>query len=483
MFTEVGSKSVSGLLLLPVTFERELNQTIRVHSNIFFSLGTAYQDAVKDWSDFVAPESKGGAGMRCIVVCPAYRLNVFGFLSVPEQDGHTDGKGNFGFFDQRAALEWTHRFASSLRGNPDNISVSGLSAGAQSAHAQVLYEFDRSQHDDAYRPIIKRILLRSGTAMVPCREASEAREGFLELCEKLDISANTDEARLTALREVPASDIVKAIPKMKLHTFRPVLDGGVAQGGFVSSTAGINMQKGVFSQWCKRNGITFILSEAANEEEIYKLINYPKKAPWKAELIRELYNYYPARLVEALLEAYDLPADDETDPKAWVHSFGEVSTDAQVYSAERLLYKYLVRPDIGGLNQEDVLRARLERRAAVYDDAFPKWMGVFHGCEDTLYGFNRPMIQAATNRAEAVRDLSAFIDFLEPFKGWLAGVSSQQTWDQWLKAPGKALDSGQTTAIVRVLRSNGEIELEEDIRASDKAKAMRALESTIVAPR
>lgn len=74
----------------------------------------------------------GETACQCIIVCPAYRVNVFGFLAseVLGQDGAgCDAVGNFGFWDQRLALEWTWKWISYFGGDPSCITVGGYSAG------------------------------------------------------------------------------------------------------------------------------------------------------------------------------------------------------------------------------------------------------------------------------------------------------------------------------------------------------------------
>ena len=75
---------------------------------------------------------------RCIVVAPAYRLNLFGFLSSSELlQACPDFGVNLGFWDQRLALQWTWENISYFGGNPSNITVSGYSAGANSVFHQL----------------------------------------------------------------------------------------------------------------------------------------------------------------------------------------------------------------------------------------------------------------------------------------------------------------------------------------------------------
>ncbi|GKZ31954.1 hypothetical protein AbraIFM66950_000934, partial [Aspergillus brasiliensis] len=83
-------------------------------------------------NSFTAAALLGDAGLNAIVVVPAYRLNVFGFLYSSEivKDASSVGEtaGNHGFWDQRQALEWTRDNISLFGGNPSQITVSGYSA-------------------------------------------------------------------------------------------------------------------------------------------------------------------------------------------------------------------------------------------------------------------------------------------------------------------------------------------------------------------
>lgn len=224
----------------------------------WLQVGDAYQAPEKDFSDLLAPAEDGGAGMDCVVVCPSYRLNAFGFLASSALDPQ-EGRANFGFHDQRAALEWVAANARHLGGDPGNVTVSGLSAGAQSAHAQILHEYSLSQLDGAYKPLIRRVLLRSGTAMLPCKTLGEVAPQLVELCDALGVGEGPDAERIAALRKVPGQEIADVLKKLRMHTFRAVWDGGPSKGGFVSETWGEDMRSGRFSKWCKSRGITFVL--------------------------------------------------------------------------------------------------------------------------------------------------------------------------------------------------------------------------------
>ena len=69
-----------------------------------------------------------------ILVTINYRLGMMGFLSHPllaKED--VDGvSGNYGTWDQVAALKWVHKNIAQFGGDPDNITIFGQSAGAAS---------------------------------------------------------------------------------------------------------------------------------------------------------------------------------------------------------------------------------------------------------------------------------------------------------------------------------------------------------------
>ena len=67
-----------------------------------------------------------------IAVTINYRLGPLGFVCLPqlqEEAGHT---GNYGLYDQLAALQWVHRNIASFGGDPEKVTLMGQSAGAMS---------------------------------------------------------------------------------------------------------------------------------------------------------------------------------------------------------------------------------------------------------------------------------------------------------------------------------------------------------------
>ncbi|MCQ2592255.1 MAG: carboxylesterase family protein [Treponema sp.] len=73
-----------------------------------------------------------------VVVSVNYRLNVFGFLAHPEITKEApEAPGNFGLLDQQAGLKWVHENIAAFGGDPNNVTISGQSAGGGSVLHQI----------------------------------------------------------------------------------------------------------------------------------------------------------------------------------------------------------------------------------------------------------------------------------------------------------------------------------------------------------
>jgi para-nitrobenzyl esterase len=67
-----------------------------------------------------------------VVVTINYRLGPLGFLALPALSKETTrgSSGNYGLLDQVAALLWVHRNIDKFGGDPQNVTICGVSAGA-----------------------------------------------------------------------------------------------------------------------------------------------------------------------------------------------------------------------------------------------------------------------------------------------------------------------------------------------------------------
>ena len=108
------------------------------------------------------PEYDGAAFAKrgVILVTVGYRLGVLGFLVHPWLSEEGGGiSGNYGLYDQVAALDWVRENISLFGGDPDNITIFGQSAGAVSVQALVSSKLTRGK--------IKGAILQSGGGYNP----------------------------------------------------------------------------------------------------------------------------------------------------------------------------------------------------------------------------------------------------------------------------------------------------------------------------
>lgn len=90
-----------------------------------------------------------------VVVTANYRLGALGFLRLDHLlgDDYADS-GNCGLLDQVAALRWVHDNIAAFGGDPDNVTLAGVSAGGKSV-ANLMAT-------DAARGLFHRAIIHSG---------------------------------------------------------------------------------------------------------------------------------------------------------------------------------------------------------------------------------------------------------------------------------------------------------------------------------
>lgn len=93
---------------------------------LFFLHGGYLQFGSPNGSDYMGLLQTPG---KCIIVLPGYRVNLFGFLAARELEEENGHAGNYGFWDQRLALEWTRDKIRYFGGDATNLTVVGYSAG------------------------------------------------------------------------------------------------------------------------------------------------------------------------------------------------------------------------------------------------------------------------------------------------------------------------------------------------------------------
>ncbi|CAP26727.1 Protein CBR-GES-1 [Caenorhabditis briggsae] len=107
-------------VIKPKTIEKKLPVLFWVHGG-GYEIGSGSQHGYEFFADRYTSQG-------VIVVTIQYRLGFMGFFS----EGTSDAPGNYGLFDQAAALRFVKENIGNFGGDPDDITIWGYSAGAAS---------------------------------------------------------------------------------------------------------------------------------------------------------------------------------------------------------------------------------------------------------------------------------------------------------------------------------------------------------------
>ncbi|KAE8415056.1 Alpha/Beta hydrolase protein [Aspergillus pseudocaelatus] len=149
-------------------------------------------DLVTDPAKLVADSIEASQPM--IVVSINYRLNIFSF---------GDGKErNLALKDQRLGIDWVRKNIAAFGGNPDNITLSGESAGAVYVHAHLITG-----------PPVERAVLASGSLYLSSPLPVERGNGLIQV-----LQTKVKELGQPSLREASVSALIQALKECNVNT-------------------------------------------------------------------------------------------------------------------------------------------------------------------------------------------------------------------------------------------------------------------------
>lgn len=143
-----------------------------------------------------------------------YRLGKFGFFAHPELTRESPHKasGNYGFLDQVAALQWVQKNIAAFGGDPKRVTIAGESAGSYSVSAQMASPLAKN--------LIAGAIGESGSLLgSPAVSLAEVEKMGVEIGEKIGA------ASLTALRAMPAQELLEATSKPEIPRLPTMVDG------------------------------------------------------------------------------------------------------------------------------------------------------------------------------------------------------------------------------------------------------------------
>ncbi|XP_071971250.1 cholinesterase-like isoform X1 [Engystomops pustulosus] len=324
------------------------------------------------------------ASENVIVVSLNYRLGALGFLAFP---GNAKAPGNAGLFDQRLALQWVHENIAAFGGNPDSVTIFGISAGGVSVGYHVI--------SPGSRPYFNRAIMQSGspTADWAFRSRESTRKLSLKLAKSVDCPTEDDDATIACLQKVDANKLtstqILGMTGPTLTFFVPILDDDFLTDIPKSLVKYSKVNTDILIGVAKDDGSTFTLMGAPgisvknesliNTEQLKDGLKFyfPSEDDINVKSVMLLYkDWNDAKNKEKNREALEKILKDNffTCPAKYFANF-VVKAKNNVF-----VYEYAHRPSI---------------------ETLPEWMGVIHGAEVTML-FGHPLIspQKFTNQEQ-----------------------------------------------------------------------------------
>lgn len=204
-----------------------------------------------------------------IVVNMGYRLGIFGFFAdeelSAESPNHTTG--NYGLLDQIMALEWVRENISAFGGDPENVTISGESAGSACVSALSVSPLAKG--------LFRRVVGESSTVTAP-KPAHSFR-----MLEDAFTAAKETKARFHSdsvedLRAVPAE---KLASEMNTHHHITVDGYVLPDTPYELYVRGIHNEEAQLHGFNRQESAPFILFEQANvknyEQKVRALFEEP----------------------------------------------------------------------------------------------------------------------------------------------------------------------------------------------------------------
>ena len=328
----------------------------------FYGGGNVAGDASEPRYDGESMAKKG-----IVVVSCNYRLNVFGNFAHPELSMETayKGSGNYGYFDQIAALKWVQKNIAKFGGNPKKVTIAGESAGSISVSYQMASPLSKG--------LMSGAIGESGAGinptMSPVTLAEAEKQG-------VEFAKNAGVPTLKQLRALSTREIYEMYVESKRFGFPVVLDGyfmpkSLPQIFNAKEQAQIPLLLGWNS--AEIPGMAFMQGKPYNEENY--LARVKKEYPTDFEEVLKLYPHGSEKEIE--LSATALAADRFISYSTWKWF------DLHRNNSSQPVYRYLyskIRPEL----VDNSMASGLAGGTVMKDANTPKPplpVGAPHACE------------------------------------------------------------------------------------------------------
>ena len=271
---------------------------------------------------------EGLAREGVIVVNMGYRLGVFGYYANEELAAESPAgtTGNYGMLDQIKALEWVRDNIAAFGGDPDNVTLSGESAGSASVSALCTSPLATG--------LFGRVILESSTVA-----SAEPPHSFRMLDEALgsgkELMSRYGCRNINELRAISA-DVLKAEAYTQHHI---TVDGyALTELPYDSYKKGIHNEEAILHGCNAEESGPFIIFSHASMKDY-------------EQLVRGYFKEY----ADDVLAVYPASTDAEAD-EYWAEIYGSVFFNYPHYCLDRLAvqngipaYEYLFTKHNGRL--------------------------------------------------------------------------------------------------------------------------------------
>ncbi|KAF6203528.1 hypothetical protein GE061_001860 [Apolygus lucorum] len=139
-----------------------------------------------------------------------YRMGVLGFLSLDDKTC----PGNNGLKDQNLALKWINKHIAAFGGNPNSITITGISAGGASVHYHLLSPLSKG--------LFHKAIANSGAVLNPWALTKKPREKALVIANAVGCASNDSILILECLRDRPAEQLVLSAKLLEAWAGLPI---------------------------------------------------------------------------------------------------------------------------------------------------------------------------------------------------------------------------------------------------------------------
>ena len=262
-----------------------------------------------------------------VLVTINYRLGIFGFFAHPAltRESGRQASGNYGMFDQIAALRWVQSNIAAFGGHPRNVTIFGESAGSFAVSALMASPLARGLFQKAIGESGAFFTSGAGTLATPSLAASE-QQG-------IKFGASIGASSLAELRAKSGDELLKAAMKAQ-PWFAPNIDGFfLAEDVRAIYALGRQAQVPLLAGW--------------NADEIRASVTLRKDKPTPESFAAELKRRFGDQ-ADAFLKAYPAANDGEALESAAAlasDSFIGYATwkwiEMQLQTGKARVYRYL----------------------------------------------------------------------------------------------------------------------------------------------